>query len=103
MSVAAPQAPREAPAAGIGALVERYDPDVVDLRGGRATVRLEIEGGRAWDALLTRRALKLEEAGEPIAVERSLRVLRHRPRSISPLGAPVDVLLYSVGAGSFIE
>ena len=62
MSVAAPKAPSEAPTAGIGALVERYDPDVIDLPGGSAKVRLEIAGGRAWDASLTRRGLKLAEA-----------------------------------------
>ena len=45
----------DAPSAGIGALAERYDPDAIDLPGGEARVRLEIDGGRAWDAVLTRR------------------------------------------------
>ena len=56
-------APSDAPTAGIGALVERYDPDVIDLPGGRATIRLAIEDGRSWDARLSRRSLHLEAAG----------------------------------------
>jgi pimeloyl-ACP methyl ester carboxylesterase len=63
LTATATQSPSEAPQAGIGALVDRYDPDVIDLPGGRAVVRLAIEGGRAWDARLTRRSLHLEEAG----------------------------------------
>ena len=32
---------------GIEALAERYDPDVIDLPGGRALVRLSVSGGEA--------------------------------------------------------
>ena len=55
MTVAAAEPPPEAPSAGIGALAERYDPDAIDLPGGAARVRLQIDGGRVWDAVLTRR------------------------------------------------
>jgi pimeloyl-ACP methyl ester carboxylesterase len=54
-----PRSAAEAPSAGIGALAERYDPTVIDLPGGRACVRLEIDFGRSWDATLTTRSLRL--------------------------------------------
>ena len=60
MAVAAVKPATDAPSAGIGALAERYDPDAIDLPGGGARVRLQIEGGRAWDAVLTRRKLSLQ-------------------------------------------
>ena len=49
----------EAPSAGIGALADRYDPAAIDLPGGRARVRLEVDSGRSWDATLTTRSLRL--------------------------------------------
>ena len=60
MAVAAVKPAPEAPSAGIGALAERYDPDAIDLPGGAARVRLQIDGGRVWDAVLTRRKLSLQ-------------------------------------------
>lgn len=51
-----------APPRGIAALAERYDPDPIDIPGGRARVRLELAGGEAWDALIDRRRLRLEPA-----------------------------------------
>jgi pimeloyl-ACP methyl ester carboxylesterase len=48
-----------APPAGIDALAERYDPDVIDLPGGRALVRLAVSGGEDWDVRLTGRRLRL--------------------------------------------
>jgi pimeloyl-ACP methyl ester carboxylesterase len=70
MTATAARPTPDSPAAGIGALAERYDPDVVDLPGGRARVRLLSEGGRTWDAVLTRRRLTLEppkDGAEPDA------------------------------------
>jgi pimeloyl-ACP methyl ester carboxylesterase len=61
----------DAPPAGIDALAERYDPEVIDLPGGRALVRLAVSGGEAWDARLTGRRLKLlrsPDTREPDAV-----------------------------------
>ena len=60
MAVAAVKPAQEAPSAGIGALAERYDPDAIDLPGGAARVRLQIDGDRVWDAVLTRRKLSLQ-------------------------------------------
>jgi pimeloyl-ACP methyl ester carboxylesterase len=51
-----------APPAGIAALGERYDPEPIDVPGGRARIRLEVAGGAAWDALVDRRRLRLEAA-----------------------------------------
>jgi len=54
----------DAPQAGIGALAERYDPSAIDLPGGPARIRLASTGGRAWDAVVTTRRLRLETARE---------------------------------------
>jgi pimeloyl-ACP methyl ester carboxylesterase len=59
MSVAAATRAEEGPAGGIGALVERYDADAIDLPGGRARVRLTVEGGRSWDAVLSGTGVRL--------------------------------------------
>src|SRR5215204_1127901 len=55
---------RTGSADAIAALAERYDPDVVDLRRGRARVRLETGSGRAYDAVIAGRRLRLREADE---------------------------------------
>ena len=57
--------------AGIAQLAERYDPDVIDLPGGRALIRLEVEGGGAWDARLAGRRLRIlpaRDSKEPDAL-----------------------------------
>ena len=51
-----------APADAIGGLVERFDPEVIDLR--RARVRLEVTGDGAWDAVISGRRLRLRTANE---------------------------------------
>ncbi len=51
-----------APPAGIASLAERYDPDVIDVPGGRALVRLEVRGGGDWDARISGRRLRLVPA-----------------------------------------
>jgi pimeloyl-ACP methyl ester carboxylesterase len=71
---AAEASPAQAPPAGIAALVERFDPDPLDVPGGRARIRLEVAGGGAWDAAIEGRRLRLEEAnlgGEPDALLRA--------------------------------
>ena len=55
---------RTGSADAIAALAERYDPDVVDLRRGRARVRLETGSGRAYDVVIAGRRLRLREADE---------------------------------------
>ena len=47
---------------GIETLAERYDPEVIDVPGGRGLVRLEVRGGEDWDARLTSRRMRLVKA-----------------------------------------
>jgi pimeloyl-ACP methyl ester carboxylesterase len=51
-------------------LAERFDPDVMDLPGGRARIRLSSKGGPDWDAVVTRTGLELEptDGVEPDAI-----------------------------------
>jgi pimeloyl-ACP methyl ester carboxylesterase len=46
----------------IARLTERYDPDVIDIPGGRARIRLAETDGEAWDALLAGDILELGPA-----------------------------------------
>jgi hypothetical protein len=55
-------ADRQAPPAGIAALANRYDPDVIDIPGGSALVRLRVEGWDEWDARLADSELRLAPA-----------------------------------------
>jgi pimeloyl-ACP methyl ester carboxylesterase len=58
------------PPAGIASLARRYDPDVIDVPGGRAVVRLCVRGGNEWDARISGRRLRVTPArqnGEPDA------------------------------------
>jgi pimeloyl-ACP methyl ester carboxylesterase len=50
------------PPAGIASLAGRYDPDVVDVPGGRALVRLCVRGGDEWDARISGRRLRVVRA-----------------------------------------
>jgi pimeloyl-ACP methyl ester carboxylesterase len=51
-----------APTDGIASLAERFDADVMHLPGGRARVRLVVTGGRACDAVIAGRGLRLRDA-----------------------------------------
>src|SRR5215210_3258676 len=53
-----------APTEGIASLAERFDADVIHLPGGRARVRLAVTGGRACDAVIAGRRLRLRPASE---------------------------------------
>ncbi len=54
-----------APAA-LDALLERYDPDVIDLPRGRARIRLEVRERGEWDALVDPEGVELQaRGGEP--------------------------------------
>jgi pimeloyl-ACP methyl ester carboxylesterase len=48
--------------AGIAALGERWDPDVIDVPGGRAVIRLRVRGGDEWDARVNGRRLRIVPA-----------------------------------------
>ena len=52
----------------IQALVERFDPDVIDVPGGSARIRLE-SGGEAWDFLIRDGTVELEPAEQRIAAD----------------------------------
>src|SRR3954464_4741156 len=52
----------------IQVLVERFDPDVIDVPGGAAPVRLEA-GGEAWDFLIRDGTAELEPAEQRIAAD----------------------------------
>jgi len=62
---------RAAAADAIAVLAERFDPDVLDLRHGRARVRLEAGPGKLYDAVIAGRRMRLhdaDESAEPDAV-----------------------------------
>jgi pimeloyl-ACP methyl ester carboxylesterase len=59
--------PTISPPDAIAALVERFDPEVVDVPGGRARIRLEEGRSQAWDALIEGDRLRLAPA--PVGVE----------------------------------
>jgi pimeloyl-ACP methyl ester carboxylesterase len=52
----------------IQVLVERFDPDVIDVPGGSARIRLEA-GGEAWDFLIRDGTAELEPAEQRIAAD----------------------------------
>jgi pimeloyl-ACP methyl ester carboxylesterase len=57
------------PPAGIASLARRYDPDVIDVPGGRGLVRLQV-GSTEWDARISGRRMRVIPArdnGEPDA------------------------------------
>ncbi len=61
------------PPPALEALVERFDPEVIDVPGGRARVRLEESGGQAWDALVDGDRVRLEPAPEDTEPDALLR------------------------------
>jgi pimeloyl-ACP methyl ester carboxylesterase len=60
MALASPSSSAAPP--GIEALAERYDPDAIDVPGGRALVRLRVRGGDDWDARIGGRRLRVVRA-----------------------------------------
>src|SRR5688500_5121703 len=53
-----------APADGIASLAERFDADAMHVPGGRARIRLAVTRGRACDAVISGRRLRLHDADE---------------------------------------
>ena len=51
------------PPGGIASLASRYDPDVIDVPGGRAVVRLCVRGGESWDARISSRRVRVIRGG----------------------------------------
>jgi pimeloyl-ACP methyl ester carboxylesterase len=63
-------APTKAPRA-LAALAARLDPDVIDIPGGLAQIRLAVDGGSDWDALVALPDVRLvpaEDSSEPDAL-----------------------------------
>jgi pimeloyl-ACP methyl ester carboxylesterase len=54
--------PSDAPPAALAALIERFDPDVIDAPSGSARVRLEVRGEREWDAVISSQGADLSLA-----------------------------------------
>ncbi|MGZ5356162.1 MAG: alpha/beta fold hydrolase [Solirubrobacterales bacterium] len=52
------------PPAGLIALIERFDPDVIDLPTGSARIRLTVGDEDGWDAVIDDRAIELQPASE---------------------------------------
>jgi pimeloyl-ACP methyl ester carboxylesterase len=55
-------AKRAAPPAALVALVERFDPEVIDVPSGTARIRLVVRGGREWDAVISSGRIELAPA-----------------------------------------
>ena len=61
-----------APPRFLSALVERYDPDVLDAPAAGARVRLEVSDGETWDVIVDSRGARLvEPTGRPHALLRA--------------------------------
>lgn len=55
---------KDLPPRALTALVERFDPDVIDLPSGRARIRLVVDGEGEWDAVIELDAIALRRAAE---------------------------------------
>jgi pimeloyl-ACP methyl ester carboxylesterase len=84
------------PPAGIAALAERFDPDVIDVPGGAARIRLEVEGQSAWDAVIAGGRLALEEASGELEPDAALRADARTWRAIA---ADVRAAMSDFGRG----
>jgi pimeloyl-ACP methyl ester carboxylesterase len=57
---------RERPPRALAALIERFDPDVIDVPSGTARIRMVVDGEGEWDAVIDLDAIALKPAaGEP--------------------------------------
>jgi pimeloyl-ACP methyl ester carboxylesterase len=52
------------PPAGLVALIERFDPDVIDLPTGSARIRLTVGDEDEWDAVIDDRAIELQPTSD---------------------------------------
>ena len=56
-------ATKTAPPPSLEALAERFDPDVIEVPGGRARIRLEVRGEGAWEARIKDGRVEIAKAG----------------------------------------
>jgi pimeloyl-ACP methyl ester carboxylesterase len=54
--------PESPPSAGLTALMERFDPDVIDVPSGSARIRLAVDGEGEWEAVIDEGAIELQPA-----------------------------------------
>jgi pimeloyl-ACP methyl ester carboxylesterase len=52
----------DAAAAALAPLIERFDPEVIDVPSGSARIRLEVRGEREWDAVISASRIDLRPA-----------------------------------------
>jgi pimeloyl-ACP methyl ester carboxylesterase len=64
---------RETTPTALAELVERFDPSVIDVRGGRARIRLAVEGDGEWDALIDGGELEIAPASADTRADAVLR------------------------------
>ena len=48
------------PPAGLIALIERFDPEMIDVPSGSARIRLSVDGEGEWDAIIDDGTIKLQ-------------------------------------------
>ena len=53
-----------APPEALASLIARFDPDVIEIPGGSARIRLGVEGEPEWDAVITSHGADLFPAGD---------------------------------------
>ncbi len=56
--------PESRPPAGLTALIERFDPDVIDVPSGSARIRLAVDDEAEWDAVINDGAIELQAASD---------------------------------------
>jgi pimeloyl-ACP methyl ester carboxylesterase len=56
---ARPRTAKKPEPASLATLLERFDPDVIDVPGGRARIRLEVRGRGEWDVVIVDREARL--------------------------------------------
>jgi Predicted hydrolases or acyltransferases (alpha/beta hydrolase superfamily) len=55
---------KDRPPRALAALIERFDPDVIDVPSGKARIRLVVDGDGEWDAVIELDAIALRRAAE---------------------------------------
>jgi pimeloyl-ACP methyl ester carboxylesterase len=67
-----PRAAGKAPPASLKALLGRFDPDVIDVPGGRARLRLEVRGRGEWDVVIAGGEAQLVEPSPGVEADANL-------------------------------
>ena len=61
-----------APPEALRRLAERFDPDVIDVPGGSARIRLTVEGEGTWDALIAHNGVRIAPSPERLGPDAEL-------------------------------